>query len=253
MRQKYIARLEAHLEQVIEGVFASLFGKQFSAQDAALRLVRAMEDNVQPASGSDPRPVAPDLYSLFASPKVQTALLIQYPNLTTVLAEHLVELAGQGGYQLNSAPQIKILADNDLEDSDLVVVATHSSNQAHSTTAMESVNIPQIRKPSNPQLIINETHHIELSKTMINIGRNRQNDIVLDDPYVSRHHIQLRLRDGIYMLFDVNSQSGTYVNGVQVKEHRLQTGDVIQMGHTIIIYAQDSETEGDFTESMDPL
>ena len=44
MNHQHIARLEAQLEQIIEGAFVNLFGKRIQAQDIALKLVRAMED-----------------------------------------------------------------------------------------------------------------------------------------------------------------------------------------------------------------
>ena len=47
MKNKHIAKLEAQLEHIIEGAFANLFGKTINAQDIALRLSRAMEDNLQ--------------------------------------------------------------------------------------------------------------------------------------------------------------------------------------------------------------
>ena len=78
-----------------------------------------------------------------------------------------------------------------------------------------------------------------LTKTVINIGRDSANDVVISDVFVSRRHVQLREHFGVYTLFDVNSRGGTLVNNAVVSEHRLQNGDVIRIGHTDVIYADD--------------
>ncbi|MBZ0288066.1 MAG: FHA domain-containing protein, partial [Anaerolineae bacterium] len=78
------------------------------------------------------------------------------------------------------------------------------------------------------------------------IGRSHENDVILDDQHVSRFHAQVRLRFGHYVIFDADSASGTFVNDVRVREHRLQTGDVIRIGGTSLVYMQDdTQVSGD--------
>jgi pSer/pThr/pTyr-binding forkhead associated (FHA) protein len=57
------------------------------------------------------------------------------------------------------------------------------------------------------------------------------------------------------MLFDIHSQGGTLVNGVRVREHRLRSGDVIQVGRTHILYTQESYADDALapTDSFEPL
>src|SRR5690606_19807961 len=81
---------------------------------------------------------------------------------------------------------------------------------------------------------------IPMNQALITIERSQETDIILEDPYVSRHHAQLRLRFGHYTLFDADSQSGTFVNDVRIREHRLQSGDVIRIGATSMVYMEDS-------------
>ena len=63
---------------------------------------------------------------------------------------------------------------------------------------------------------------------------------------------KLRLRFGHYVLFDTQSYSGTTVNDVQVKEHILQTGDVICIGRTRLVYIEDSVAGDTQTNHPDP-
>ena len=63
------------------------------------------------------------------------------------------------------------------------------------------------------------------------IGRSPENDIFLDDVTVSRKHaIFERRADGSWFIRDVGSLNGTYVNGEQVDETKLASGDQVQIG-----------------------
>ncbi|MDX1991571.1 MAG: DUF3662 and FHA domain-containing protein [bacterium] len=254
MRNQHIARLEAHLEQLVEGAFANLFGKRIRAQDLALQLARAMEDNLQNSRGSDTRLIAPDHYLIHAHPAVHESLLEEHLNLSHTLAQHLVELATLSGYRLLNTPDVKILADDSLAVGGLTVSATHSTRPENSTAALQKVDLPLLtEKPRNAQLVIG-TRIIPITTDVVNIGRSRENHVVLDDPYVSRHHVQLRLHQGAYLLFDVHSQGGTLVNDVQVREHRLNAGDMIRIGQTQMLYLEDdplSDSQENATQPLD--
>ena len=71
---------------------------------------------------------------------------------------------------------------------------------------------------------------------IIKIGRSQQNDVVINDPYVSGSHCQIIQDDrGDVVLIDTNSSNGTYVNGVQRRgEVRLNQSDIVKIGNTII-------------------
>lgn len=255
MKSQHIAKLEAHLEQIIESAFVNLFGKRINAHDIALRLTRAMEEGLQPASGGDPRPLAPDDYVIHLNRQVQQRLLDRHPRLNGLLGEHIVELVHQFGYRLNGEPQIKILAHPDLETTELNVSARHSDQNLHSTAAMEHIQLPLVQKPVNPVLIVNQSQTIPLGLDVVNIGRHQDNQIIIDDPYVSRHHAQLRLRFGAYMLFDLPGQTETFVNNIPIRACRLRSGDVIRLGRSQIIYLEDDPTDGELgqTDTLDPL
>src|ERR1700712_1179900 len=101
MNDQAIARLEAKLEHLIEGAFAQLFSKTIRSQDIALQLARAMENGLQPGNDGDPRLYAPDHYTIRVNPDVYDHLMTRQPQLTQILAQHLVELAATVGYRLH--------------------------------------------------------------------------------------------------------------------------------------------------------
>ena len=62
------------------------------------------------------------------------------------------------------------------------------------------------------------------------IGRSSSCQIVLGDDTVSRRHAELRFEDGRWMLRDLGSSNGSYVNGRWVTEAEVRAGDVIHLG-----------------------
>jgi pSer/pThr/pTyr-binding forkhead associated (FHA) protein len=63
---------------------------------------------------------------------------------------------------------------------------------------------------------------------------------VIDDARVSRSHAQLRLRFGHYVVYDLGSSGGTFVNGQRIEECVLRPGDVISLGGVPVIYGEDA-------------
>lgn len=256
MNDQQIARLEAQLEKLVEGAFTHLFGKKIRAQDIAMELARSMEGSAQFSSADDSRPIAPDYYVIYLNPDTCQQLLERQPSLAQRLSEHMVELATNSGYWLNNSPIVDIQPNPELGAGNVTVRASHMQ-QKHSTTAvMKRVDLkPAQEAPRNPQLMIQGKQPIPLDQDVINIGRSRDNHIVVDDRAVSRYHLQIRLRFGRYTLFDTQSHGGTFVNDVVIKEHTLQNGDVIRIGNTRLVYIEDhplSDSQTGHTMPVEP-
>ena len=63
------------------------------------------------------------------------------------------------------------------------------------------------------------------------IGRNSDNDIVLDDPTIGRSHaIVQRVGERVFTITDQSSANGTLVNGVIIDTAKVSNGDVISIG-----------------------
>ncbi len=69
-----------------------------------------------------------------------------------------------------------------------------------------------------------------MNKSEIYIGRHPANDIVLDDPLISRKHCRIFLKDEKLFVEDLNSTNGTFLNGKRVKTAELNEEDEIQIG-----------------------
>ena len=60
------------------------------------------------------------------------------------------------------------------------------------------------------------------------------NDVVLDDDTVSRYHCQIVQDDTGYVLLDIRSTNGTFINKVRVREAFLKPGCVVAVGQSLL-------------------
>lgn len=241
IKKHHISRLERQLSDIVETTFSTLFGNKIHTQDIALELARAMELNIAPSANGDGYPIAPEQYLIGLNPDVHQTLIRNHPDLTNALAKYLVELGINANYRFIEHPNVRLIADAKLAQNRFTVHATHHTNNNPSSTAsMKKVTIPKPDLSVKAHLIINNSQIEHLTQPVMNIGRHPDNQIILSDNTVSRHHAQIRLRSGQHIIFNAQSLSGTRVNDVQIKEHRLKSGDVIDLGNSRLVYIMES-------------
>jgi hypothetical protein len=97
------------------------------------------------------------------------------------------------------------------------------------------------RAPKHLAMLVDKSHpdrKHDLSGT-INVGRARDNQLVLDDPTVSRHHAWIKAEGENFVVFDVGSANGTFVNDEQVQEPRqLENGDAVRFGDAEFVFTK---------------
>lgn len=257
-----IARFEALAERLVEGTFARLFAGRLSPLQVATHLTRAIEDHQ--ALSPEGIPQAPTHYWVYLYPEDCDALAIEQPTIEIELARHVTELAAQAGLELRVTPMIQVLPDKKLEphqvhvEARLMLQESDSLDKTHefkSTTAtppqpqangeIEEANgkvEAMIAPPGRPFLILEGRRHVNLLQATMAIGRALDNDVIIEDPRVSRHHAQLRRRYGRYVLYDLGSSGGTQINGYPVEECVLHAGDVISFAGVQVIYSEDPPT-----------
>src|SRR3990167_145026 len=75
---------------------------------------------------------------------------------------------------------------------------------------------------------------ITLNKNRMAIGKRETNDLPLTDKTVSRNHLEIEYSSDSFLLRDLGSTNGTYLNGSKVKEAYLAPGDTIKIGNTML-------------------
>ena len=77
------------------------------------------------------------------------------------------------------------------------------------------------------------------------VGRDPGNDIILRDPKVSRHHAEIVFERGFFVLHDLASANGTFVNTKRVRVAPLTHGVQVRMGNTQGRFSEELPTEAD--------
>jgi len=97
------------------------------------------------------------------------------------------------------------------------------------------------------KLIVNPTssarREISLARSLISIGRDPSNDVVLPDAMVSRRHAVIEFRGSQYFLRDCNSSNGSLVNGDRVSERNLRDGDLVAIGTARMLFREELDSE----------
>ncbi len=101
-----------------------------------------------------------------------------------------------------------------------------------------------------PQVMLPSMQPIHLQTAPISIGREQDNDVVLNHPQVSAHHARFTREEGTYRLTDLNSTNHTYVNGLSVTSLLLKADDEIRIGPFKLIYTGTELTQYDESESI---
>ena len=96
-----------------------------------------------------------------------------------------------------------------------------------------------ITMPRNAYLVLQGTRVIPLNRPLIKIGRQLDNHIILEDPRVSRSHAQIKLINERFVIFDMNSTGGTFVNGQPASQSVLYPGDVVSLAGVVFIFSQE--------------
>jgi hypothetical protein len=82
---------------------------------------------------------------------------------------------------------------------------------------------------------------VDVDKDKIKLGRKPGNDVVLRDEKASGTHAELALESGDYVLRDLASTNGTFMDGKRISEVVLSAGDVFQVGKTRVAFRRAGE------------
>ncbi len=237
MVEDRLSRFEDHIQRLIEGGFARLFAGRLHPREVAARLARAMEDHA--IEDEDGRLTAPDVYVVRLHTQDYEAILEEQPELAEALAAELVEMARAAGLTLARFPEVRLLVDDTMQPNGVAIGALHTHPSRDTTQGLPLVEAPPLPEALHAMLIVGGDQHIPLRQPILNLGRHRDNHVIIDDARVSRHHAQIRLRAGHYVLFDLGSSGGTTVNERPVQEVILRSGDVIALAGNTLIYVDD--------------
>ena len=244
-------QLETKLQSLIEGQLAGILPGLKLEDRVIQRLAVALKQNI--IQQKDEGALAPNVFTLIVATD-SSAMWKEQHTLDTLKAI-ITTACNEVGLKFTAQPTITITTDDTYSAEEVSVVASHklepvadTKGTPNSNSKIESEGNESI--PENAFLIIEGIKVHPLTESIINIGRRLENHLVIDDPRVSRNHAQLRSIKGRFVLFDLNSTGGTFVNGQRTSQTVLYPGDVISLAGVALIFGQDNPpSRPDLTET----
>lgn len=215
---------ERRLGGLVEGFFATTFRSGLQPVELAKRIQREMDGNRTVGV----REVwAPNRFVITLSPTDGDRFEQAEQALVSELRRVVRETARERGWGLVGAPEIDLVVDDGLSKGRFDVEASFVEGTAEPAP-----------EAGGGSLVVHErgggSRTITLDRAVMTIGRLPESDIVLDDPGASRQHARIHAAEGEYVLSDLGSTNGTFVNDEQVRERMLEDGDRVSIGETVL-------------------
>ncbi len=234
-----LKELEARLQSLIEVDLLHVLPGRKVEDVIVQKLAAAIQLNT--TTLEDGSIAAPNVYTLVLHPHESAKW--QDQQLLAILLHSITTVTQEAGFRITISPTITILTDEKLSLNDAQIVASHRIESMAETNAtpLDTGKLEDIGElPENAFLIVEGVKVFPLKLPVVNIGRRLDNQLIIDDPRVSRNHAQLRAIKGRFVVFDLNSTGGTFVNGQRASQVVLYPGDVISLAGVALIFGQDN-------------
>ena len=233
-------RIEEHLRVLFEEKLPKIFIGQQAQRTLVYQLIQVMQNNIH--VDSEGHLYAPDLIIL----TVATEDLIEWQvhqDILDDIAATLHQIGTKERFLFHKTTRIELNADVGIKKGRFAILAYFSPKEPGLPDTAVMVQEEQAERepliPDNAILIIAGKTVFPLEKLVVDIGRHSSNDLVLNDPHISRHHAQLRVIKDHFVIFDVGSTAGLFLNGKRISQATLHAGDVIRIGMVNLIYNQE--------------
>ena len=220
-----LQRFEHRLEQLISGAFARAFRSAVQPVEIAAALQRECDNNAQILSRQ--RRLVPNEFHVELSSTDLDRIVGLGPALERDLMDQLQDHADAQGYVFTGPITIGFDGAEDLTTgrfrirSKAAASVTDNDMRTRTRAATATLDINGTRHPLRPPGLV--------------IGRGTEADLRINDPGVSRRHLELAVTpDGVEAV-DLGSTNGIIVNGSKVHRARLADGATIKIGHTEMV------------------
>lgn len=237
---KSFNRIEEHLRVLFEERLPHFFTGKQTQHSLVYELIQVMKNNIQ----IDPEGqlYAPDLFVLNVAKEDLIEWQVHQDILDDISAS-LYQIGLSENFFFQKPTRIEINTNSKFSKGIFTISSYFSPKEPGLPDTAVMLQVEQTERepllPDNAMLIISGHNVFPLEKLVIDIGRHSSNDLILDDPHVSRHHAQLRVIKDHFVIFDVGSTAGLFLNGKQISQATLHAGDVVRIGTVNLIYNQE--------------
>ena len=221
-----LARFERALERIVEGSIAGVFRLRVQPAEIGRRLERAMLDGRVTSVGTS---LAPNLFEVRLHPEDAAAFAGWVEALSREMETWLAELAFAQGLSTVGPIHVRIVEDAGVSRRSVRAEGRFAGGAAPAAKSRR----PDCDLPRTLRLLPVESGvpDATLRSSSVTVGRADDNDLVLPDPQVSRHHARLEPDGQGWRAIDLASTNGTWVNGVRLNAAAIAVGDEVAFGN----------------------
>ena len=214
-----LKRIEQKLEKLVEGTFTRAFPSSVKPIELGKRVRRVLED--KKTIGVQGQIIIPNRYVISLSPKDLENIESIQESIQREISSSIRDHANDENYHFQGTLTVEIFSNSSLKTGSIEVDGLFEENKG---------GFP-------PGSLIDENgERLIITEQKLSIGRDKESTMQVVDVEVSRNHAEIRLLNTSFVLIDLQSTNGTYVNGQRVQEHTLQNFDQIKIGSTILLF-----------------
>jgi hypothetical protein len=227
-------RFERGVERAVNGVFARAFRSEVQPVEVASALRRELDDRAAVLSRG--RTLVPNSFVVELGPTDHEKIASWQDTLADELVVAVTTHAEKQRYSFVGPVRVDFVEADDLETGVFRVLSSTVKGRVAPAT-------PRTANVGRPRLEVDGRGYV-LSEAVTVIGRGSDADVVVDDPGVSRQHVEVRVGAAGARLVDLGSTNGTFVDDERVSSTDLFDGAVVTIGRTKIVFHSARRDEG---------
>ena len=246
------------MESLVEGVFGRAFRKQVHPVEIAKGLTKQMDEN---RMVSVSRTYAPNDFTIHLSKADEESIQAYQSALRDELIQYASTHAQSKNYHLMTPPKVRFVTEESLRFGEFGVTAkltggdgprekgapedtsgqtrifrtektggnVQGEDQGTSAISAEEARRHGLARETVELVMEDGSYPLE-GQGPWSIGRSEENDIVIQDPNVSRRHARLLRSENGFIVEDLDSTNGTLLDGAPIGHERIENGDELTFG-----------------------
>ena len=267
----FLKHIEKRMESLVEGVFGRAFRRQIHPVEIAKGLTKQMDEG---RMVSISRTYAPNDFTVHLSEEDAESIRAYQASLKDELIQYASTHAENKNYHLMTPPRIRFETEDTLRFGEFGVTAkltggdgprekgapqdtsgqtrifrTEESSGGEIDQATATISADEARRHGLAREIVelilgNEKHQLE-GRGPWSVGRSQENDIVINDPNVSRRHARISRADNGFVVEDLGSTNGTLLDGAPIDRERIEGGDELTFGQSTARFIRRIDSPGE--------
>jgi hypothetical protein len=275
----FLRLIEKRMESLVEGVFGRAFRRQVHPVEIAKGLTKQMDEN---RMVSVSRTYAPNDFTIHLSNADAESINAYQNALRDELIQYASTHAQTRSYHLMTPPKVRFVTEDSLRFGEFGVTAkltggtgpraegapedtsgqtrifrtekpesgTQGEDQGTSAISPEEARKHGLARETVELVLEDRTYPLE-GRGPWSIGRSEENDIVIQNPNISRKHAQLSRSENGFVVEDLGSTNGTLLDGAPIDRERIEGGDELTFGGINACFVR--RTDGSASSQDRPL